>query len=49
VTGHRPLSADPLVRALAAAIREIAERRAAEAADRRRTIRVVDQERRTAA
>ncbi len=38
----RPLAGDPIVRALAAAIREVAERRATEAADRRRTITVVD-------
>lgn len=35
------LAADPLVRALAAAIREVAERRAAEDARRRRTLMVI--------
>ncbi len=36
------LTADPLVRALAACLREVAERRAAEGALRRRTITVVE-------
>lgn len=40
---------EPLVRALAAAMREIAERRAADEAARRRTIRVVDKPSREAA
>ena len=36
------LAGDPLVRALAAALREIAERRAAEQAQRRSTITVME-------
>jgi hypothetical protein len=39
------LAADPLVRALVACLREVAERRAAEDAERRRTMTVVGSDR----